>query len=286
MTDDYAQVHFGEYFSLLRGIYPELNGLVVFDGDAKLVWQDNDSPFDPKQIQSLLLKFIRGNADSQFHNLLNGGSGELVKLKNQREQTELVVCLCSETPDPEHLNSIAGEKTFIQLSQILLADYSQNNELASKEDELMQMTDELTRRYEELNLIYKSEEQASNVSHGRELLRQLVHNTARFLNVDIIYLYIADQNVSMRKFRNDNPIFHADALFKCLRTSIHPLLQKDPQSVVVNHAEQRENLGIDVGVPFKFVASPVIDDEDNTLGLLTTASQEFAMHVFAHSERN
>ena len=29
MTDDYAQVHFGEYFSLLRGIYPELNGLVV-----------------------------------------------------------------------------------------------------------------------------------------------------------------------------------------------------------------------------------------------------------------
>ena len=150
----------------------------------------------------------------------------------------------------------------------------------------MLMTDELTRRYEELNLIYKSEEHASNVSHGRELLRQLVLNTARFLSVDIIYLYIAGQNISMRKFRNDNPIFHADSLFKCLRTTIHPFLQTDAQSVVMNHSEEKQKLGIETDVPFKFVASPVVDGDGKTIGLLATANQEFAIDDFSNSDRN
>ncbi|MCP4766079.1 MAG: EAL domain-containing protein [Gammaproteobacteria bacterium] len=286
MTNVSPQVHFDEYLALLRTVYPAINGLIVFDCDARLVWQGSDSAVDAEQIQSLLPNFIRGDADSQFQNLLNGSSGELVKLKNQREQVTLVACLCRKPSDRSEEKSLAGRKTFALLSEFLLADYSQNIDLANKEDELMLMTDELTRRYEELNLIYKSEEQASHVHHGRELLRQLVLSTARFLSVDIIYLYMAGLNVSMRKFRNDNPIFHADVLFKCLRADIHPALQADVRSVVVNHSEGKQRLGIDAGLPFKFVASPVVDDEGNTIGLLATANQEFAIEDFSNSDRN
>ena len=286
MTNANGNVHFGEYLALLKTIYPAINGLIIFDCDAKLIWQGSDSTVDPEQIQSLLPNFIRGDADTQFQNLLNGSTGELVKLKNQQDQSTLVICLCSEPRNNSEVKSLAGQKTFAQLSEILLADYSQSIDLASKEDELMLMADELTRRYEELNLIYKSEEQASNVSNGRELLRQLVLNTARFLSVDIIYLYIAGPNVSMRKFRNDNPIFHADALFKCLRTNILQSLQSDAQSVVVNHSEEKQKLGIETDLPFKFVASPVDDDEGKAIGLFATASQEFAIDDFSNSDRN
>jgi len=286
MTNANGNVHFGEYLALLKTIYPAINGLIIFDCDAKLIWQGSDSTVDPEQIQSLLPNFIRGDADTQFQNLLNGSTGELVKLKNQQDQPTLVICLCSEPRNNSEVKSLAGQKTFAQLSEILLADYNQSIDLASKEDELMLMADELTRRYEELNLIYKSEEQASNVSNGRELLRQLVLNTARFLSVDIIYLYIAGPNVSMRKFRNDNPIFHADALFKCLRTNILQSLQSDAQSVVVNHSEEKQKLGIETDLPFKFVASPVDDDEGKAIGLFATASQEFAIDDFSNSDRN
>ena len=286
MTNANGNVHFGEYLALLKTIYPAINGLIIFDCDAKLIWQGSDSPVDLEQIQSLLPNFIRGDADTQFQNLLNGSTGELVKLKNQQDQPTLVICLCSEPRNNSEVKSLAGQKTFAQLSEILLADYNQSIDLASKEDELMLMADELTRRYEELNLIYKSEEQASNVSNGRELLRQLVLNTARFLSVDIIYLYIAGPNVSMRKFRNDNPIFHADALFKCLRTNILQSLQSDAQSVVVNHSEEKQKLGIETDLPFKFVASPVDDDEGKAIGLFATASQEFAIDDFSNSDRN
>ena len=105
--------------------------------------------------------------------------------------------------------AVSGQKSFVLLSELLLADYEQSLALASKEDELNHMTDELTRRYEELNLIYKAEDQAMNIYHGRELLRQLVMNTSRFLNVDIIYLYIGGKNIAMHKFRSDNPVFLA-----------------------------------------------------------------------------
>jgi len=286
MTNVNTQVHFGEYLALLRTAYPAISGLIFFDCDARLIWQDSGSPVDAEQILSLLPNFIRGEADSQLQDLLNGGTGELVKLKNQQDQVTLVACLCREPSDRSEVKSIAGSKTFALLSEFLIADYSQNIDLANKEDELIQMTDELTRRYEELNLIYKSEEQASNVHHGRELLRQLVLNTARFLSVDIIYLYLPDLDVSMRKFRNDNPIFHADALFKCLRADILPALQTGGRSVVVNHSEEKQKLGIDAGLPFKFVASPVADDEGNATGLLATANQEFAIEDISNSDRN
>ena len=97
------------------------------------------------------------------------------------------------------------------MTELLLTEYEQDLALASKEDELNHMTDELTRRYEELNLVYKAEDQAMNIYHGRELLRQLVQNTARFLNVDLIYLYIGGKNIAMHRFRNDNPVFQAEA---------------------------------------------------------------------------
>jgi hypothetical protein len=220
MTEDSINVCFGQYMALLKTLYSSVSGLLVFDGDAGLIWRDEDSPVDQEQIQSLLPNFIRGDADSQFQKLRKGSIGELIKLKNELDQVALVVCLCSEHRDMSEVPPLARRNSFNRLSEILLANYCQNIELANKEDEL-------SRRHEELNLIYKAETPASNVYHGRELLRQLVLNTARFLNVDIIYLYIAGQNVSMRKFRNDDPIFQADALFKCLRGTVHPLLQTE-----------------------------------------------------------
>ena len=123
------------------------------------------------------------------------------------------------------------------LNEFLLADYEQSQALASKEDELNHMTDELTKRYEELNLIYKAEDQALNIYHGRELLRQLVSNTSRFLNVDVIFLYIAGKNIAMHKYKNDNPLFESDKLFHYLQNTVYPLIEKDCESIVVNHVD-------------------------------------------------
>ena len=279
-------VHFGQYFALLKTLYPGISGLSVFDRDASLIWQDCDNPVDQEQLRGLAHKLLRSGIDSQIQHLLNGNFAELIKLNTPNAEATLVLVLCSAQPDRESMQAIAAEPAFTQLSEMLLADYLQNIDLAFKEDELIMMTDELTRRYEELNLIYKAEDQAINIYHGRELLRHLVLNTSRFLNVDITYLYISGKKISMHESRNDNPVFHSEALFECLRDVIHPLLEANPAPLVANHAEERQKLGIDTELPFKFVASPVVNADGKALGLLATANQSFAAEDFSNSDRN
>ena len=278
--------HFSQYLTLLKTLYPGISGLSVFDRDASLIWQDCDNPVDQEQLHSLAQNLLRSGIDSQIQHLLNGDIAELIKLKTPNGEATLVLSICGAQADREAMQTIATDPAFTQLSEMLLADYHQNIDLAFKEDELIMMTDELTRRYEELNLIYKAEDQAVNIYHGRELLRQLVLNTSRFLNVDITYLYISGQIISMHKSRNDNPVFHSEALFECLRDVIYPLLEANSTPLVANHAEEWQKLGINTEQPFKFVASPVLNADGKAMGLLATANQHFAADDFSNSDRN
>ena len=180
---------------------------------------------------------------------------------------------------------MAANKNISLLNELLLTDYEQSQTLASKEDELNHMTDELTRRYEELNLIYKAEDQAINIYHGRELLRQLVMNTSRFLNVDIIFLYIAGKNIAMHKYKNDNPLFESDKLFDYLRESVYPFLETEQQSLVINHVEDAHKYNFTRNTPYKHVVSPVVNAENRVIGLLAIASQNFSVD-FSNSDRN
>lgn len=280
-----SDVHFDNYLTLLKVYCPAVAGLAAFDQGLGFVWQDAAGRLDEKRLQPLVQELMDGDRDDQVIELDSGGSIELVKLKNRHGETLLALCLCLDATADAAAAPISRKNTFILLSELLLADYQQCLALASKEDELNFMTDELTRRYEELNLIYKAEDQALNIYHGRELLRQLVMNTSRFLNVDVIYLYIGAKNISMHKFRSDNPVFHADELFGFLRESIQPMLNEDKTALVINHFEEAKQLGIGCELPFKIVASPVVNIESEVIGLLAIASQNFAVD-FSNSDRN
>ena len=280
-----SDVHFDNYLTLLKVYCPAVAGLAAFDQGLGFVWQDAAGRLDEKRLQPLVQELMDGDRDDQVIELDSGGSIELVKLKNRHGETLLALCLCLDATADAAAAPISRKNTFILLSELLLADYQQCLALASKEDELNFMTDELTRRYEELNLIYKAEDQALNIYHGRELLRQLVMNTSRFLNVDVIYLYIGAKNISMHKFRSDNSVFHADELFGFLRESIQPMLNEDKTALVINHFEEAKQLGIGCELPFKIVASPVVNIESEVIGLLAIASQNFAVD-FSNSDRN
>ena len=278
-------VHFDNYLTLLKEYCPAVKGLLAFDSNIDLVWQDDSGRFDPKRVQPLLQVLKDGDSDSEIMELESAGFAELVKLKNEYGEMVLGLCLRLDRQQDKVPDAVSRKKQFVLLSELLLADYQQSLALASKEDELNHMTDELTRRYEELNLIYKAEDQAMNIYHGRELLRQLVMNTSRFLNVDIIYLYIGGKNIAMHKFRGDNPVFQSEVLFNCLRDEVQPLLRADKTALVINHIDEAKQLGIETELPFKVVTSAVVNIENEVIGLLAIASQNFAVD-FSNSDRN
>jgi diguanylate cyclase (GGDEF)-like protein len=285
MSASRNNVHFDNFFILIKDYCPRIRGLMVFDSELDFVWQDDSAQLDANRVQPLLQVLKDGDTDDEIIDVDGAGFAELVKLKNEHGEMGLALCLSLEARQDAVPESVVQQRAFGLLGELLLADYQQSRALASKEDELNYMTDELTRRYEELNLIYKAEDQAMNIHHGRELLRQLVMNTSRFLNVDIIYLFIGGKNIAMHKFRGDNPVFQSDALFTTLRDSVQPMLEADKTALVINHIEDAIKLGIEDDMPFKVIASPVVNIENEVIGLLAIASQNFAVD-FSNSDRN
>jgi diguanylate cyclase (GGDEF)-like protein len=279
-----ASVHFDHYFALLKGFCASVRALVVFDHERNLVWQGSTEDANLEQVLAQLKPFHDSESDGQLTELGEGLSLEIIKLENEQQVMALTLFLChgatKNTPQPAAENEKIG-----LLNELLLAEFEHCRELVNKEEELDHMTYELTRRYEELNLIYEAEDQAVNIHHGRELLRQLVMNTSRFLSVDVIYLYIGDKNIAIHKFMDDIPVFQCEALFDCLREKILPLLESGHSALVINHADEARLLGIEVEMPFKIVTSPIVNADARTIGLLTIASRDIAPD-FSNSDRN
>lgn len=274
--------HFDHYLALLQGFCPEVESVAAFDHALSCVWKSGTGSPDLGLTEKQLELFQAGDCDDDRISLDDSFRLELINLKNVHGEVALTLCFKVVT---DMSQALAANKNISLLNELLLADYEQSQALASKEDELNHMTDELTRRYEELNLIYKAEDQALNIYHGRELLRQLVMNTSRFLNVDIIFLYIAGKNIAMHKFKNDNPLFESDKLFDYLRDSVYPFVEKEAQSLVINHVEDARQYQFADITPYKHVVSPVVNAENRVIGLLAIASQNFSVD-FSNSDRN
>jgi diguanylate cyclase (GGDEF)-like protein len=277
-------VHFDNYLALLKGFDPAVEGMIVFDHEQCFVWQDSSKTVELAVVVPELKSFRDAGGDTALMSLQNGSNLELVNLRNQHGEVALSLCLYLGATD-KTLQAVAANENIGLLNDFLLADYEQSLALASKEDELNHMTDELTRRYEELNLIYKAEDQALNIYHGRELLRQLVMNTSRFLNVDIIYLFIAGKNIAMHKYKNDNPLYESDKLFHYLQHSVYPVLETEQQSIVINHADDAGSYKFTETTPYKHIVSPVVNAENQVIGMLAIASQNFSVD-FSNSDRN
>ena len=275
--------HFEHYFDLLIELCPMLTSMMVFNSDLDLIWQDKENKTNPFQVKQMLRDFAAHDESRSIADLNDEAQFELVKVENA-EGTVLILCLGYAWQDPMR-KVVTDQQRIKLLNRFLAADYEQNQTLVARENELNSMTDELTQRYEELNLIYKAEDQALNIHHGRELLNQLTINTRRFLNVDAIYLYIEGKNVAQHKFKNDNPVYRAENLFSSLRESVMPMLEETHQAIVVNCAEEASQFGLVPELPFKMVASPVYDAESAVVGLLAIANQNTSVD-FTNSDRN
>ncbi|MCP4875809.1 MAG: EAL domain-containing protein [Gammaproteobacteria bacterium] len=277
-----SSVHFDHYLTLLKDSCPDMRAMVVFDHEQNCIWQDGSSLLDLDRVVPQLEAFRAGDSVDVDLALDDSAGLELINLKNAHG--EVALTLCFEVAE-KNTQTVAAIQNIGLLNEFLLADYEQNLALASKEDELNHMTDELTRRYEELNLIYRAEDQALNIYHGRELLRQLVMNTSRFLSVDIIFLYIAGKNIAMHKYKNDNPLSESEKLFDYLRDSVYPFIETEPQSLVINHIEDARKYRFTQNTPYKHIVSPVVNAESQVIGLLAIASQNFSVD-FSNSDRN
>lgn len=281
--------NYDKYLKLLMQLHAAISGLSVYDASGDCLWNSAAGGGGEANLAELLQRDLADIVDTARQpSRVKTATGELIELiglVNNRGETALLLCLELDESLVDAQSLLGEDSNVNMLNEYLLGEYQQAAEIASREDELNFMTGELTRRYEELNLIYKAEDQAMNIIHGRELLRQLVANTSRFLNVDIIYLYMPAKNIAVHKFRNEKPVVGSKRLFDSLRGELLEKLQQQNESLVINHVGDAERIGLPLDLPFKLVVSAVVNAENEVIGCLAMASQNLGID-FTNSDRN
>ena len=284
-----SAIHFNQYLALLQVFSAAVKGLVAYDAETSCVWSSDVGQLDHELLKSHIVehrsKFYETAEKESLRCLGEDSYLELIDLNNADGVIVLTLGLYLSGHKGAAPELLGKQQNVRLLSKFLVTEYEQSIALANQEDELNFMTDELTRRYEELNLIYRAEDQALNIFHGRELLRQLVANTSRFLNVDFTYLFLPGKNISNYKFKNDQPVDGFKKMVAYLRDSIYPKLQAENNAIVLNHNDDAKRVGIRQDLPFKAVVCAVVNAENEVIGALAIAGQN-AVVDFTNSDRN
>ena len=279
---------FERYFKLIQKISVGVNALFIFNKQTDLIWSSRSgNPLTMTELREEMVDFIHDVDDSsnsykRIH--IKGLSLDCIRLTSTRNKSMLTLCVVGDNAD-NHRCCLFEREEIRLLSQGLLEDYRKSLELATKEDELNKMTDELTRRYEELNLIYKSDDQAHSIYHGRELLNQLVQNTPGIINVDLAVLVIPGKKLTIYKCKKDRPFPDSVPLIDQSRVDLFNQLKITNKAFVINHQADADESNFELSLPFKLAASPLVNAENEVIGVFALAKNEI-YDDFDNSDRN
>ncbi len=150
--------------------------------------------------------------------------------------------------------------------------------------EAQAMAAELTERYEELNMVYDTNDQVKDFAEGQEALTQLVNNSAEYLNVNLVVLYLMDDkrpfcSTSSRDTLKDS-LWIAEQLF-----NLYSWTKEKNTCVVINDPQEPLLKDLCPGIPHKILSCPVLDGDGNANGVLicVNASEK---RDFTNSDRN
>lgn len=277
------------YYKLLKTFDNNIGAVLIFDAAGALLWRSAEASSD--LINSLTVRLqsqaelSNDEADSDFHRtVIENYCVDMFKIKDELQRVVLTVGIQIHT-EAESQESVLQSGLVAPLNQDLLEWYFTSLKFVRQEDELNQMTEELTRRYEELNLIYKAEDQAHSVHHGREILTQLVQNTPAIIGSDLAVLVIPGRNLTIYKFKGDCPFEQSDQLISSVKNTIFKRLQATQESLVVNCEYDAIQSQLTYSLPYKFAASPLVNAEGKAIGLFALIRKQI-FQDFDNSDRN
>ena len=153
------------------------------------------------------------------------------------------------------------------------------------QSECNQLAVELTERYEELNLVYSTQDQVTELEEGHEALSRLVHNCADYLDVGLAALICRDRNVTLHSVNSNAAPDDVHALLEVLQTTIYDWVESQVACLVLNESNDMERQRLWAGRTENVLAHPVIDAHGTAVGIIAVIARE-EQHVFSNGDRN
>jgi diguanylate cyclase (GGDEF)-like protein len=159
-----------------------------------------------------------------------------------------------------------------------------NTELTHAE-ELTALTQELTDRYEELNLVYDTQDQASDFEETHTQLVTLVSNCLDYMKVSFAALILKGKNATLFDSSAIVDSVDVQSALKELEGQLYEWVTASKQVAVIN--DMNDNLGAVLcpGLPYRLVAAPILSGVNEASGVLIIG-RSYAEPVFTNNDRN
>ncbi|MCK5664681.1 MAG: EAL domain-containing protein [Thiotrichaceae bacterium] len=282
-------VRFHNYWKLLKVAAPWIDVAIVFTHDGNFCWQSNHQLHPQMERIKVFTKLFQEQVDNnELTELVYklGDGKELVLMQLSDPDIEISLTVALMTQEIGKKQTLSNDKNTIKLlNQTLLTEYSLIKKNLEKEQELNAIANELTHRYEELNLIYSSDANIQNMSHGRELLQQIIVNASNYMDVDLVTITLPEKNVTLHHSRHKNSSHRFQQILQSLRQEIFIQLQLHKSSIVINRLDDALKNNIFIDLPYKAVISPILNAENTVIGLIAIINESNRMD-FSNSDRN
>ncbi len=148
------------------------------------------------------------------------------------------------------------------------------------------MASELSARYEELNLVYDTEGQVNEFSHGEHRLRELVINCTKYVDVIASAVVLPEKHITIYPSAFNKPIpSYIHTTPKCLKRDLYASLKINNKSIVINDAASCIKPDLDPEFPYKLIVSPVLQSKDDISGFMVILRYK-EMQDFQNSDRS
>lgn len=283
-------VRFQNYWKLLKRMAPAVKMCIVYNQDGHFIWQ-NAAKIHPQMeritvmVRSFQKQAAQEHLKSTQYDLSADTLLQIFYLHDKEIDQTLTLALISDpVADPEQLKAEKDESIGL-LNNSLLSEYSLVYKISEKEQELNSIVDELTHRYEELNLIYSSDDNAQNNSHGREMLNNIVMNASNFMDIDRVALVLPEKNIVITHSQHLKLADNNDDIIRHLKKNIYPHLAIYKSPIVINRYEDATSLNLITDLPYKMLIVPMLNADNEVIGMMAIFNS-YNRIDFTNSDRN
>ncbi len=229
--------------------------LIIFDGTMNPIVSSNNSI-----LEKIVTELAEDRTVSQklsFSPCFDlGAMGKLIVVpleKIENAEIGLLATLVPNSFSPEQIKEI--EET---LGDIAEAIY----QVCRPEYDLIDMTNEVSIRYEELNIVYGFGNIIRQRLRGKKLYKTLMKLCVDRMEVDLAVFIHPDQNSITYSANSGKKFSELDLLLTRMKNEVFRFVASSKKTLIINRSDDQRRNYIWTGMPYKFLAAPVIFQKD------------------------
>ena len=259
-------INLEKHLSLLREMVPDSVDLYACDTAGGLIAADRGNTGEFHGLHSVIdcNRCFEPDCNPGVACLECGASNsKIIPVCNTQEEPVAYLIAVLNDTRASHVEIVSGliTRSFQVVAPCIEKEYSLTAELDA-------MATELASRYEELNLVYETTDDITDIENEGHTLTSLIRKYIEHLDVDMIALTFPKQERIFSSTNGSEPIPEAYNIINSLGQTYLDRVSKDGDFLLINDFTDLKHEEYQLRIPCKLMACPVLNSQGDATGIL------------------